>query len=55
MLETVLQFPKLKIKGGKFDKRPGQPKVLLRHCRNFIMIIVSRGKILIYVYLFDIL
>jgi len=31
-LNRLSSFKNLRRKGGKFDHRPGRPKVLLRHC-----------------------
>jgi len=31
-LNRLSGFKNLRRKGGKFDHRPGRPKVLLRHC-----------------------
>ena len=38
-------FKNLRRKGGKFDHRPGRPKVLLRHCSCIIKIIHMVHKI----------
>jgi len=32
-LNRLSSFKSLRRKGGKFDHRPGRPKVRLRHCR----------------------
>ena len=34
-------FKNLRRKGGKFDHRPGRPKVLLRHCFLFLWLLNS--------------
>jgi len=31
-LNRLSSFKNLRRQGGKFDNRPGRPKVLLRHC-----------------------
>jgi len=34
-LNRLSSFKNLRRKGGKFDHRPGRPKVLLRHCKKW--------------------
>jgi len=33
-VNRLSSFKNLRRKGGKFDHRPGRPKVLLRHCSS---------------------
>jgi len=35
-LNRLSSLKNLRWKGGKFDHRPGQPKVLLRHCNTLL-------------------
>jgi len=37
-LNGLSSFKNLRRKGGKFDHRPGRPKVLLRHWMHFILL-----------------
>jgi len=39
-LNRLSSFKNLRRKGGKFDHRPGRPKVLLRHCATLLICVV---------------